>query len=206
MTLAERSTHWSTVFKPKSNNPIGRGTGHDEQTDARERRSRANWWLTINRRRPVIGNVRPKQMKRSQTFLLAFAITLTIEWVAKGADPAESLLRELPAGVAVESSVEIPAAQTKAIGQKLGGEIQWLTNSVIRVHGRSIQVNAITAIDESNAEAIHAGLRRSSRIRSAREKGTSSSNTSARTSTPLLPSRLRTSWGCSQSRTPFATA
>ena len=97
-------------------------------------------------------------MKRSQTFVLAFAITLTIEWVAKGADPAESLLRELPPGVAIESSVEIPAAQTKAIGQELGGEIQRLTNSVIRVHGRSIQVNAITAIDGSNAEAIHAAL------------------------------------------------
>ena len=97
-------------------------------------------------------------MKRSHTFVLAFAITLTMEWVTRAADPAESLLRKLPPGVAVESSVEMPAAQTKAIGQKLGGEIQRLTNSVIRIHGRSIQVNAITAFDESNAEAIHAAL------------------------------------------------
>ena len=58
MTLAERSTHWLTVYKPKSRNPIGRGTGDDEQSDARERRSRANWQLTVNRRRPVIGDVR----------------------------------------------------------------------------------------------------------------------------------------------------
>ena len=109
-------------------------------------------------RRRVNLVVRLETMKRSQTFVLAFAIALTIEWVAKGADPAEPLLRELPPGVAVESSVEIPAAQTKAIGQKLGGEIQGLTNSVIRVHGRSIQVNAITAVDKSNAKAIHAAL------------------------------------------------
>lgn len=58
MTLAERSTHWSTVSKPKSNNPIGRGTGHDKHSDARERRSRTNRWLTIHLRRPVIGSVR----------------------------------------------------------------------------------------------------------------------------------------------------
>ena len=71
--------------------------------------------------------------------MLAFAIAMPIEWIAQGADPAEPLLRELPPGVTVESSVEIPAAQTKAIGQKLGGEIQGLTNSALRVHGRSIQ-------------------------------------------------------------------
>lgn len=41
-----------------------------------------------------------------------------MEWTARGADPAEPLLREVPSGVTVESSVEIPAAQTSAIGQK----------------------------------------------------------------------------------------
>ena len=35
---------------PKSSN---------EQSDAPERRSQANWWRTVNRRRPVIGDVRP---------------------------------------------------------------------------------------------------------------------------------------------------
>lgn len=97
-------------------------------------------------------------MNITRIILLVLTITLTITWVAQGAEPAEPLLRELPPGVAVESSVEIPAAQTKAIGQKLGGEIQRLSNSTIRVHGRSIQVNAITAVDESSAKAIHAAL------------------------------------------------
>jgi hypothetical protein len=58
MTLAERSTHWSIVSKPKSSNPIGRDTKHDEQADARERRSRAELKWKIYRRRPVIGDVR----------------------------------------------------------------------------------------------------------------------------------------------------
>ncbi len=103
-------------------------------------------------------NARLGKMNRSWRFVVAFAIALAIEWTAQGADPAEPLLRELRPAVTVESSVEIPTAQTKAIGQKLGAEIQRLTNSVVRVHGRSIQVNAMTAIDESNAKAIHAAL------------------------------------------------
>lgn len=97
-------------------------------------------------------------MTRSQAVVLVLTITLTIEAIAHGDAPAEPLLRELPPAVIVESSVEVPAAQTKAIGQKLGGEIRRLTNSTVRIHGRSLQVNAMTAVDDSNAEVIHAAL------------------------------------------------
>ena len=54
--------------------------------------------------------------------------------------------------------MEVPAAQTKVIGQKLGGHIQRLTNSIVRVHGRPIKVNVISAVDEENAKALHAAL------------------------------------------------
>ena len=54
--------------------------------------------------------------------------------------------------------MEVPAAQTEVIGQKLGGHIQRLTNSIVRVHGRPIQVNVISAVDEENAKALHAAL------------------------------------------------
>jgi hypothetical protein len=67
--------------------------------------------------------------------------------IARDANDVEPLLREVPPGVFVDRSLEVPPAQTKAIGQKLGGEIQRLTNSIIRVHGRMIQVNVITAED-----------------------------------------------------------
>ena len=97
-------------------------------------------------------------MIRLPAFLLVFVIALAIECVASGAAPAEPLLRDVPPGLAVESSVEVATAQTEAIGRKLGGEIQRLTNSVIRVHGRVLQVNAITAVDEANAISIHAAL------------------------------------------------
>jgi hypothetical protein len=61
MTLAEHSTHWLTVSKLKSGNPIGRGTGDDQRADPRERRSRANLVLRIIRRRLVIGDVRQRE-------------------------------------------------------------------------------------------------------------------------------------------------
>lgn len=97
-------------------------------------------------------------MKLHQTFPLAAVLAVALAAVAQGADPAEPLLGKLPPGVFVDSSTEVPAAQTKAIGQKLGGNIQRLTNSVVRVHGRPIQVNVITAVDEENAKTIHAAL------------------------------------------------
>src|SRR5215467_14007585 len=103
-------------------------------------------------------------MNRSQTFLLVFAIALTFALVA------EALLRELPPSVVVQSSAEVPAAQTKAIGQRLGGQIERLTNSVVRVHGRSIQVNAITAVDEPNARPFRQRSQRSGRVPFGHEK------------------------------------
>ena len=76
------------------------------------------------------------------------------------ADVAEPLLRNLPPGVFVESSVKVNASQTRAIGQKLGGQIRSLTNSKIRIHGKPIQINVIVAADQTSAKAIHAVIKR----------------------------------------------
>lgn len=78
--------------------------------------------------------------------------------VGTGAEPAEGFLRDLPAGVYLDSSTEATADQARAIGQKLGGRISRLTNSVVRVQGRRIQVNAITAADDASAAAIHVAI------------------------------------------------
>jgi hypothetical protein len=77
---------------------------------------------------------------------------------AQSARPLEPFLRNLPAGVFLDASTEVPAQQRIAIAQNLGGKIARLTNSVVRVHGSPIKVNAITAVDEANAKAIHAAL------------------------------------------------
>jgi hypothetical protein len=93
-------------------------------------------------------------MKMLTVLLLTVAVLSSGAW----AEAREPLFQDLPAGVLVESSAEVPSAPAKAIGQKLGGEIQRLTNSILRVHGRQIQVNVITAVDESSAQRIQSAL------------------------------------------------
>ncbi len=97
-------------------------------------------------------------MKLVHIVALAVVLVVARAAIGQGGEPVEPLLRKLPPGVFVDSSTEVPAAQTKAIGLKLGGNIQRLTNSTVRVHGRPIQVNVIAAIDDANAKTIHAGL------------------------------------------------
>jgi hypothetical protein len=92
--------------------------------------------------------------------ILSAAVLLFAGLHANGAEPREEFLEELPPGVFLKSSVEASPEQTRAIGRKLGGDIEKLTNSSLLVHGRPIQINAITASDGRSAEAIHRALSR----------------------------------------------
>jgi hypothetical protein len=99
-------------------------------------------------------------MRRLPTFFITLPLSLL---VVLGRSPlatrgAEPLFRNLPPGVFVDKSTEVPAAQADSIGKKLGGRIARLSNSIVRVHGRAIQVNVITAANEAEAKAIHTGL------------------------------------------------
>jgi hypothetical protein len=67
---------------------------------------------------------------------------------------AEEILQNLPAGVYLQKRREASVDQRKAIGQKLGGAIEDMNNSVLQVQGRPIQVNVITAASAADAEAI----------------------------------------------------
>jgi hypothetical protein len=97
-------------------------------------------------------------MKRSQSLPLPCILALAIAATGQSAQPTERFLRDLPAGIFLDASTVASGEQRKAIGQNLGGDIARLTNSTVRVHGRPIKVNAITAVDESNAQSIHAAL------------------------------------------------
>ena len=97
-------------------------------------------------------------MQRLKNLSASFALALVIASIGRNAEPAESFLRQLPPGLLLESSMELSSGQKRAVAQNLGGQIERLTNSMVRVHGRRIKVNAITAVDESNAKAIHATL------------------------------------------------
>jgi hypothetical protein len=71
---------------------------------------------------------------------------------------AEVLPWHLPGGVFLQKKVELQAQDREMIGQKLGGKVQGVTQVFLRVQGRPIQVNVITAADEMGAAAIHASL------------------------------------------------
>ena len=88
----------------------------------------------------------------------ALLITVCLTPVVRGKEPAEPLLRALPPGVIVLSSNAFRGEQTKAFERKFGGEIQRITNSVVRLHGRPIQINVITAPDAANAKTIHSAF------------------------------------------------
>ena len=69
--------------------------------------------------------------------------------------PVEPFFEDLPPGVLVETSSVVPKAKTTEFSAKLGGEIDRVTNSKVKVQGRTIQVNCITAADEASAVRIH---------------------------------------------------
>jgi len=97
-------------------------------------------------------------MQRTSVLLIPCALVLALTSCAPSAEPKEAFLRELPLGLVLTSSTEVPAEQSRAIGEKLGGKIERVTNSYLQVYGRPIQVNALTAADEPNAKAIHAAI------------------------------------------------
>lgn len=100
-------------------------------------------------------------LRRSILAVLVFVLGSTAFGQARIANqPAEPLLRNLPPGMTVVSSSEIPAANRESIGNKLGGKIARLTNSTIRVQGRPIQVNVIVAADDASADALWGSLNR----------------------------------------------
>jgi len=77
-------------------------------------------------------------------FALGFAVTAA----------GEDILQNLPVGVYLQKRTEVGADQRKAFGQKLGGAIEDMNNSVLQVQGRPIQANVITAASAADAEAI----------------------------------------------------
>ena len=97
-------------------------------------------------------------MRFTASTLLAVLLVVAQATVGRDAEPAEPLLGDLRPGLFVESSGEVPPAKADAIGRKLGGRIERLTNSRMRVHGRPIQVNVIKAAEEADATAILAAL------------------------------------------------
>ncbi len=97
-------------------------------------------------------------MTRTNCVLAAGIVLILLLSECHSAETLEPFLKKLAPGVFLKSSVAAPPDQTEAIGKKLGGKVTRITNSVVQVHGRPIQVNGITAADEASAAAVHAAL------------------------------------------------
>jgi tRNA threonylcarbamoyladenosine modification (KEOPS) complex Pcc1 subunit len=67
----------------------------------------------------------------------------------------EELFDKLPEGWKVEKSFVVPKDQTAAISRRLGGRISRLTNTVLSIEGRSLQVNVIRCPTNKQAEKIY---------------------------------------------------
>ena len=70
----------------------------------------------------------------------------------------EPFLAKPKPGVFVDRVDVVPDQTAQAIGTKLGGKIQRLSNNMLRIQGRAIKVNVITAVDEANAQKIELAL------------------------------------------------
>lgn len=97
-------------------------------------------------------------MYLARLFCVAPIFFAALPWRADGAGVPEPLLRQLGPGIFVESSEEVPLEQARSIGQKLGGELVRLTNSVLRVQGQPLRINVITAGSEEQAEKLERGI------------------------------------------------
>lgn len=68
---------------------------------------------------------------------------------------ARKVIRRIPDGWVVEKSFIAPRNETIAIGKKLGGRIENLSNTIFSVQGRKFQVNVVECATPRAAEAIY---------------------------------------------------
>lgn len=95
-------------------------------------------------------------------FPKVLAVVFLLVWALIGSGgisaAQEPVPKTLPPGIQRQKTVEANATQRTAIGTRLGGTIDRLTNNWLTVGGRPIQVNRILAASDSDAAAIHSAL------------------------------------------------
>jgi len=71
---------------------------------------------------------------------------------------ARKLIRKIPDGWLIKKSFIAPREQTIAIGNKLGGRIKNLSNTIFSVQGQRFQVNVTECVTPQEAEKIHKSI------------------------------------------------
>jgi hypothetical protein len=75
----------------------------------------------------------------------------------------DALFQQLPPGWALEQTYEAPADKRDAIGGRLGGRIERLTNTTLSANGQRVQVNLLQAATDDDAQRIERSLRQANR-------------------------------------------
>lgn len=71
---------------------------------------------------------------------------------------AGAQFENLPVGWRVVNTFEASGDQRAAIGRKLGGDIEGLSNAIISAQGKKIQVNVIEAASRTDAKKLHGAV------------------------------------------------
>ncbi len=95
--------------------------------------------------RPIVG------ITGISLWVLLIALVVGLQAKASG----EQMFENLPEGWKVEKSFAASKEQTAAIAQKLGGRILKLTNTVLSIDGRRLQVNVLHCPTAREAEKIY---------------------------------------------------
>jgi transglutaminase-like putative cysteine protease len=90
--------------------------------------------------------------------MMRWALLLCAAWLAAGAVASGQQAPRfdtLPPGWEVVKQFAVPADQTAAIAEQLGGRIQSLSNTILTAEGRQLRVNVLECATPKDAETIH---------------------------------------------------
>src|SRR4051794_5423368 len=86
------------------------------------------------------------------------AITFGAASLLAADDTLPAILRNLPQGWSLKSSLVVPESQRTAIGQRLGGKIESLTTSVLAKNGQTIQINVVECASDEAARRVEQAI------------------------------------------------
>lgn len=91
---------------------------------------------------------------------LCLAWLSAARWAVAAGTP-EDCFTQLPFGCAVERTDTVTDAQRQAIGRKLGVPLKRLSNTVLSIHGGTVQVNLLDTETAEEAARLHAAIAKS---------------------------------------------
>ena len=77
----------------------------------------------------------------------------------KRSQDVPDIFKKMPKGWKLVQSIDVPGRQLNTIGQKLGGKMKSLANTVVSYNDRKIKINTLIAASEKDADQIEKKIR-----------------------------------------------